>query len=769
MLMILNSVISVGQKYQKGSTRVVDTLVDPIEDEGLRNLLVKCYETKSYRDIRCLEIYHAPRISYDTVFDHEFDAQVQAIEQSWQTKFSGNSEEALWDHITGHFGRSDIYAHFAAIVQSSGMGKSRTVDELSKTHFTIAMNLRSNDNGFPPRDKELAEFLTEGSTNTSAYNRVCFLLEALFEQTSKVILAEFPDGQKLKAPNEFRVRFYHNVIKNAKEKMKFKNGTAIESKVPVRASPGHGNFGPAEACHTLIQVLPKTSHTPALLLAFDEAHALTMPVVSGDVMWSIFSELWYSLRALKPLSCFSVFLSTTGTISQFSSSSEAAFSDRLFHHQLSLIPPFTDIGFDSIAKKLSLDHTLNLEKVTDLAHITYLGRPLFGTLYDAGDPTFQMGIRDYAANKLIMADLFHLKDLSKDQQLACLAQRIPIEFNSTHYIPLTGEVKQVEGHLRVCLQIDPEFQSMFTVSASEPLLSEAAYSIMNPASLTAHQQPSFNVPQAMKAVLEGFSIHQGERGELLAMLLLTIARDNTVSASSSSILDLAPFLCRNLFSKDNAVLQDLAHDFPNAKVHFNHFVKAHEYGLIDANRLLLLATRGAALQCANNQLAIDCINIFLHKGTMLTKSNLGLILSQMKNDRNVSVKHKDTLFASMNPYITRILKSNDPPVPIIKIIFALAATPLLEVVRKAPSPEYNAVVYEIWCGGLSPACLPVIGSEEGTWKALLQASYHWQKLYSGWLLNAQLRRSMNPGAACDDGHWSRWIDEESLQYISSES
>jgi len=44
-----------------------------------------------------------------------------------------------------HYNREDnrIYAHYAAIVQSSGMGKSRMVDELGKTHFVIPINLRA--------------------------------------------------------------------------------------------------------------------------------------------------------------------------------------------------------------------------------------------------------------------------------------------------------------------------------------------------------------------------------------------------------------------------------------------------------------------------------------------------------------------------------------------------------------------------------------------------------------------------------------------------
>src|SRR6266508_2554923 len=54
----------------------------------------------------------------------------------------------------------------------------------------------------------------------------------------------------------------------------------------------------------------------------------------------------------------------------------------------------------------------------------------------------------------------------------------------------------------------------------------------------------------------------------------------------------------------------LPKDFPNARLHFSHFVKVHDYRAIDINSLLLLKGRGAAVLCAKNQTAIDSINIF---------------------------------------------------------------------------------------------------------------------------------------------------------------
>jgi hypothetical protein len=41
----------------------------------------------------------------------------------------------------------DLYARVLAIVQSSGMGKSRMIDELSKDYFVIPLNLRDGESG----------------------------------------------------------------------------------------------------------------------------------------------------------------------------------------------------------------------------------------------------------------------------------------------------------------------------------------------------------------------------------------------------------------------------------------------------------------------------------------------------------------------------------------------------------------------------------------------------------------------------------------------
>jgi hypothetical protein len=42
---------------------------------------------------------------------------------------------------------SKLYARLLPLVQSSGMGKSRLIDELSKKYFVIPLNLREGNYG----------------------------------------------------------------------------------------------------------------------------------------------------------------------------------------------------------------------------------------------------------------------------------------------------------------------------------------------------------------------------------------------------------------------------------------------------------------------------------------------------------------------------------------------------------------------------------------------------------------------------------------------
>lgn len=116
---------------------------------------------------------------------------------AWSVDFEGKNHELLVECLRSmNRGRNEeerkkgrLYRNFTSIVQSSGMGKSRTVDEASKIVFTLPFNIRdSKENGtslsksfvsfilsslaahYPPPDSNVRNVLHE-QTRLFSYNQ----------------------------------------------------------------------------------------------------------------------------------------------------------------------------------------------------------------------------------------------------------------------------------------------------------------------------------------------------------------------------------------------------------------------------------------------------------------------------------------------------------------------------------------------------------------------------------------------------------------------
>jgi len=139
---------------------------------------------------------------------------------------------------------------------------------------------------------------------------------------------------------------------------------------PIRArAQGKQRAGP----HNSVPQLP-------LVLAFDEAHTTTQRHRAGGEEWSVFNELRHALRRLHSLPLFSLFLSTTGKISQFTSAIEEDLSKRVVEGTLVVIQPYTDLGFDPLAHIIAADGSWNLEQLTEDSQTCSQGRPLYVSL-----------------------------------------------------------------------------------------------------------------------------------------------------------------------------------------------------------------------------------------------------------------------------------------------------------------------------------------------------------------------------------------------------
>ena len=323
---------------------------------------------------------------------------------------------------------------------------------------------------------------------------------------------------------------------------------------------------------------------------------------------------------------------------------------------------------------------------------------------------------------------------------------------------------QVRSHLRVVLRIVDNLETMITTTPSEPILSEAAYWLMSGG--------RFKPATALKGILGGLSVDPGDRGELLAMLLLTIARDIAVGSPDKYGVPQNGFrwcsvktFLSGLFVE--SALTDAIGDKRSAmekvlgdgKLYFNHFVKVHEFGMLNDKYIMRLMTRGAAIFCGNNQEGVDLIIPFTRGG--LTRKDLGVILVQVENNRTYTANPRPDEF-------DRMFVEGLSNIPTVRLFFALATNHNCLVVD-TPSPPPHA--FNFWIAGLSSNILrPIQDEGEGLWEGLLDASYGWEEVYAehgeeDCEKMTNIRRSMYPGGATDNAHWRSWCNEEDIEDV----
>ncbi|KAH9161163.1 hypothetical protein EDB89DRAFT_1914070 [Lactarius sanguifluus] len=110
--------------------------------------------------------------------------QEEAVTESWKMPFIGDRVlRALEQHIIREKNKMLAYGPYCSIVQSSGMGKSHLLDEFSKNHFLIPVNLRRKEtSGFPPPDNAIHDLLTQVDENGMFH-----FLVVLFKKTMRII------------------------------------------------------------------------------------------------------------------------------------------------------------------------------------------------------------------------------------------------------------------------------------------------------------------------------------------------------------------------------------------------------------------------------------------------------------------------------------------------------------------------------------------------------------------------------------------------------
>ena len=178
--------------------------------EDLRGQIVDRLKEGSFDSALCLfhNSYHPskppPKSSHEV---SDYSDLSQTLYRHWQRQYHGDALNAIKERLN----RYEIaqqerslayYAKYITIIQSSGTGKSRLVDQLSKEFFTIGLTLRNaNERGYPPGDVEILKFLKKDSASVKMHSRMIALLCASLEYGK---FMPFPDeSMTVKLTNSF--------------------------------------------------------------------------------------------------------------------------------------------------------------------------------------------------------------------------------------------------------------------------------------------------------------------------------------------------------------------------------------------------------------------------------------------------------------------------------------------------------------------------------------------------------------------------------------
>ncbi|KAG9026161.1 hypothetical protein FRB95_009332 [Tulasnella sp. JGI-2019a] len=216
-----------------------------------------------------------------------------ATENAWEHPFSGQSHLLLKSVIDRMATGDQKHAYFnqLAIIQSSGTGKSRTLDQVALQVFTIPFNLRdelaSRDYTYPPEDQAVRSyFMTSARDFDNTCTRYLVFLTVLFEEVASYLpqvelstLAETATrwAKFLKTPSTSPSRT--GTKRDELYRMVSAKATIRFTETPDYAT-GVEN---AQNARTALLALINPTKQPRvqLLLYFDEAHPLTAKFVPG--------------------------------------------------------------------------------------------------------------------------------------------------------------------------------------------------------------------------------------------------------------------------------------------------------------------------------------------------------------------------------------------------------------------------------------------------------------------------------------------------------
>jgi len=265
--------------------------------------------------------------------------------------------------------------------------------------------------------------------------------------------------------------------------------------------------------------------------------------------------------------------------------------------------------------------------------------------------------------------------------LAALSVRLMFDFDPRRMHATEMENLMVAGHLRVANVIPAHREYVISSTPSEPIVAEAAAQVLRGQNM---------VNLLALHVREGL-IEKGQRGELVARLLLTLAHDQALENMEidhkpnqgrleklyTSPIPVVTFF-RALFSQqyvDKLLLRRADNNprgltfeeaFRDAYVMFTHFGKAADDWCMSHAFMFLALCRNMAISCREGMEYADlCIPIHFGRGEPLSRKTTSAILVSIKDKADAMGSNRTfvdvnkmafTQDGTSKPFITLILQ-----------------------------------------------------------------------------------------------------------------
>ena len=263
-------------------------------------------------------------------------------------------------------------------------------------------------------------------------------------------------------------------------------------------------------------------------------------------------------------------------------------------------------------------------------------------------------------------------------KLAALDCCVLIRFDPIHRNSRVMQVDLVKSCMRTIFNIPENRDFMWSGYPSEPILAEAVARILN------HSTSSFmySAPEILESALNTGLLARGERGELVARTLFTVAHDIAILASYPDVPPGPRFhrplkfvtLLEHLLAPDIwTVVRNaqafhaysggltLENAFHNAWVNFSHFVQLGDHASFTLHCASELLKRGVAIQTFDNQYNMDGgLPLFFSDPdkNVIIQQATSMAQYQVKNAASPIAVHPD-------PTLVGLSKKN---LPIISII-----------------------------------------------------------------------------------------------------